>query len=111
VGTIPENPGGMSSAVQDHLGQVSRTQHANDAVDELRRAEFFRQGPKKPGLIKGKKWLLLSRWKDLTYAHRGKLNRPFGLNRRVFRAYLLKESLKRLWDFHYEGAMFNYLQR
>lgn len=23
-------------------------QHANDAVDEVRRAEFFRQGPKKP---------------------------------------------------------------
>lgn len=42
-------------------------QHANDAVDEVRRAEFFRQGPKKRGLIKGKKWLLLSRWKNLTY--------------------------------------------
>ena len=35
-------------------------QHANDAIDEVRRAEFFWQGPKKRGLIKGKKWLLLS---------------------------------------------------
>ena len=86
-------------------------QHANDAIDEVRRAEFFRQGPKKRGLIKGKKWLLLSRWKNLTYAHRGELNRLFGLNRRVFKAYLLKESLERLWDYHYEGAMLNYLQR
>ena len=33
-------------------------QHANDAINEVRRAEFFRQGPKKRGLIKGKKWLL-----------------------------------------------------
>ena len=40
-------------------------QHANDAIDEVRKAEFFRQGPKKRGLIKGKKWLLLSRWKNL----------------------------------------------
>jgi transposase len=48
-------------------------QHANDAVDEVRRAEFFRQGPKKRGLIKGNKWLLLSRWKHLTYTHRGEL--------------------------------------
>ena len=38
-------------------------------------------------------------------------NRLFGLNRRVFKAYLLKESLERLWDYHYEGAMLNYLQK
>jgi len=25
--------------------------------------------------------------------------------------YLLKESLERLWDYHYEGAMINYLQK
>jgi transposase len=86
-------------------------QHANDAIDEVRRAEFFRQGPKKRGLIKGKKWLLLSRWKNLTCPHRGELNRLFGLNRRVFKAYLLKESLERLWNYHYEGAMLNYLQK
>jgi hypothetical protein len=29
----------------------------------------------------------------------------------VFQAYLLKESLERLWDYYYEGAMLNYLQR
>ena len=86
-------------------------QHANDAIDEVRRAEYFRQGPKKRGLIKGKKWLLLSRWKNLTSTHRGELNRLFGLNRRVFKAYLLKESLERLWDYRYEGAMVNYLQK
>jgi transposase len=86
-------------------------QHANDAVDEVRKAEFFRQGPKKRGLIKGKKWLLLSRWKHLTNIHRGELNRLFGLNRRVFKAYLLKESLERLWDYRYEGAMLNYLRK
>jgi transposase len=86
-------------------------QHANDAVDEVRKAEFFRQGPKKRGLIKGKKWLLLSRWANLTDARRGELNRLFQMNRRVFKAYLLKESLERLWNYRYEGAMINYLQK
>ena len=86
-------------------------QHANDAVDEVRKAEFFRQGPKKRGLIKGKKWLLLSRWANLTEAHRGELNRLFQMNRRVFKAYLLKESLERLWNYRYEGAMINYLKK
>ena len=71
-------------------------QHANAAIDEVRKAEFFRQGPKKRGLIKGKKWLLLSRWKNLTQVHRGELNHLFQMNRRVFKAYLLKESLERL---------------
>src|SRR6202521_5290091 len=50
-------------------------QHANAAVDEVRRAEFFRQGVKKRGLIKGKRWLLLSRWRNLDSQHRGELNR------------------------------------
>ena len=86
-------------------------QHANDAIDEVRRAEFFRQGPKKRGLIKGKKWLLLSRWKNLTPESRGELNRLFQLNRRVFKAYLLKESLEQLWTYRYRGAMLNYLNQ
>ena len=84
-------------------------QHANDAVDEVRRAEFFRKGRKMRELIKGKKWLLLSRWKTLVPRQRGVLNRLFQLNRRVFKAYMLKESLERLWDYRYEGAMANYL--
>jgi transposase len=86
-------------------------QRTNDAIDEVRRAEFFRQGKKKRDLIKGKKWLLMSRWKHLTSPQRGALNRLFQLNRRVFKAYLLKESLERLWNYRYEGAMLNYLQK
>jgi transposase len=38
------------------------------------------------------------------------LNKLFALNRRVMKAYLLKESLDRLWTYHYEGAMLRYLQ-
>lgn len=86
-------------------------QHANDAVDEVRRAEFFRKGRKMRDVIKGKKWLLLSRWKNLAPRQRGVLNRLFQLNRRVLKAYLLKESLEQLWDYRYEGAMLNYLRK
>jgi hypothetical protein len=31
------------------------------------------------------------------------LNRLFQINRRVFKAYMLKENLERLWDYRYEG--------
>src|SRR5450432_2509818 len=50
-------------------------------------------------------------WKNLTLQHRGELNRLFQLNRRVFKAYLLKESLERLWNYRYRGAMLNYLKK
>jgi transposase len=85
-------------------------QHANAAVDEVRRAEFFRKGGRMRGVVKGKRWLLLSRWVNLDSGKKRQLNTLFALNRRVLKAYLLKESLDRLWTYHYEGAMLRYLQ-
>src|SRR5215470_10519573 len=85
-------------------------QHANQAVDEVRRAEFFRKGGKRRDLVKGKRWLLLSRWVNLSTAKKNQLNTLFALNRRVMKAYLLKESLDRLWAYSYEGAMLRYLK-
>src|SRR5450631_3253135 len=85
-------------------------QHANAAVDEVRRAEFFRKGGRMRGVVKGKRWLLLSRWVNLDSGKRRVLNTLFALNRRVLKAYLLKESLDRLWTYHYEGAMLRYLE-
>ena len=84
--------------------------HANAALDEVRRAEFFRRGGRMRGLVKGKRWLLLSRWVNLNTEKKLQLNQLFGLNRRMLKAYLLKESLNRLWDYRYEGAMLRYLQ-
>jgi transposase len=86
-------------------------QHANKAIDEVRRTEFFRKGKHLRELVKGKRWLLLSRWVNLSECKRQELNQLFALNRKMFKAYLFKESLDRLWTYHYEGATLNYLQR
>jgi transposase len=86
-------------------------QHANLSVDEVRRAEFFRKGGRMRGLVKGKRWLLLTRWVNLTGSKRQELNTLFSMNRRLLKAYLLKESLERLWFYRYEGAMLRYLQK
>jgi len=80
-------------------------QHVGAAVDEVRRAEFFRQGGAARELVRGKRWLLLSSWVHLDRQKQHQLNALFALNRRVMKAYLLKESLGRLWDYTYEGAM------
>ena len=86
-------------------------QHANQAIDELRRAEFFRQGGWKRELVKGKRWLLLARWVTLETDQKRLLNDLFKVNRRMLKAYLLKEGLDRLWNYSYEGAMLRYLQQ
>jgi transposase len=85
-------------------------QRANVAVDEVRRAEFFRKGGRLRSLVKGKRWLLFTRWVNLNSDKRQELNKLFALNRRLLKAYLLKESLDRLWSYHYEGAMLRYLE-
>jgi len=85
-------------------------QHANKAIDEVRREEFFRKGGRMRGLVKGKRWLLLTRWLNLAPGQRQELSQLFALNRKLFKGYLLKESLDRLWTYRYEGAMLRYLQ-
>jgi len=84
--------------------------HANEAISEVRRAEFFRKGGAARELIQGKHWLLLTGWVHLNTNKKQQLNQLFALNRRVMKAYLLKENLDRLWAYTYEGAMLRYLQ-
>jgi hypothetical protein len=50
---------------------------ANDAIDEVRRAEFFRKSGRIRGVVKGQRWLLLSRWVNLTPGKRQELNQLF----------------------------------
>jgi transposase len=77
--------------------------HASDAVDETRRAEFFRQGRAARGLVRGKRWLLLRSWTHLDREDRQSLRELFALNRRLAKTYLLKEQLAQLWTYTYEG--------
>jgi len=86
-------------------------QHANRAVDEVRRAEFFRKGGLMRGVVKGKRWLLLTRWVNLDSKKKQLLNDLFRLNRKMMKAYLMKESLDLLWTYRYEGAALRYLHQ
>jgi transposase len=52
----------------------------------------------------------LTSWLNLDRGKRRQLNALFALNRRILKAYLLKESLSQWWHYTYEGAMLRYLQ-
>jgi transposase len=85
--------------------------HVNDAVDETRRQEFFRQGPRQRAAMRGKRWLLLTRWHNLPHAKRSQLQQALALNRRLFKAYYLKEQIERLWSYTYERAALRFLDQ
>lgn len=79
-------------------------QHVGRAVDETRRAEFFRRGDEMRSIMRGKRWLLLSRWQNLDGKGRSSLKDALSRNRRLFKAYYLKEDIHRLWGYIYPGA-------
>jgi len=83
--------------------------HVNDAVDETRREEFFRQSPRLRAAMRGKRWLLLTRWHNLSPPKRSQLKQALALNRRLFKAYYLKEQIERLWSYTYERAALRFL--
>jgi transposase len=74
-------------------------QHASAALDEVRRQEFFRAGAVMRAHGRGKRWLLLRRWKTVRGSKRRELQQLFAVNRRLFKAYVLREQLDRLWTY------------
>jgi transposase len=48
---------------------------------------------------RGKRWLLLRRWKTVRGSKRAELQALFAANRRLFKAYVLREQLDRLWTY------------
>jgi transposase len=74
-------------------------QHASAALDDVRRQEFFRAGAVMRAYGRGKRWLLLRRWKTVRGSKRHELQQLFTANRRLFKAYVLREQLDRLWTY------------
>jgi transposase len=84
-------------------------QHAAEALDEVRRQEFFRASEVMREYGRGKRWLLLRRWKTVRGSKRKELQALFAANRRLFRAYLLREQLDKLWTYKTRTGVVNFL--
>jgi transposase len=66
--------------------------HLTDAVDQVRKAEFWRKGGPHREAIRGKKFLLLKKRRRLHWRRRRELDELFRLNRLFQVAYMLKEQ-------------------
>jgi transposase len=77
--------------------------HLSDALDEVRRSEYRRLSGKDRAFIKGQRYTLLSHRENLTLEGRQSLRKLLNANKRLNKAYLLKESFGQLWDYRAEG--------
>lgn len=73
--------------------------HLATALDHVRRSEYKRVNEKERQFIKGQRYTLLSHKANLDIKGRQALQILFKANKRLNKAYLLKESLGQLWDY------------
>jgi transposase len=78
--------------------------HLQDALDAVRKSEYARLTGPGRRFIKGQKYALLSRWKNLSLKGRQGLKLLFHANKRLHTAYLLKESFEQLWTYRTPGG-------
>jgi transposase len=77
--------------------------HLGEALDKIRKQEYARLAGKDRSFIKGQKYTLLSRRKNLDLDGRQSLRKLLKANKRLNMAYLLKESFGQLWSYETEG--------
>jgi transposase len=87
--------------IQIIYDQFHIVRHLNDAIDQVRRQEYFRLSQKDRRFIKGQRYTLLSNWNHLGREGRKSLQTLFDANTKLFKAYLLKESFSSLWTYRH----------
>jgi transposase len=78
--------------------------HLGDALDQVRRSEYHRLNGKERKFIKGQRYTLLSNPENLNPEGRRSLKTLLKANRRLHKAYLLKEAFGQLWDYNYPAC-------
>ena len=73
--------------------------HLSDALDQVRRQEYARVSEKDKRFIKGQRYTLLSHKTNLDLDGRRSLGLLLKANKRLNKAYLLKEAFGQLWDY------------
>lgn len=85
--------------------------YGREVIDRVRVDEANRLRHDKPAraVIKGARWLLLRNRSNIPErADRIRLDELLAANRKLCTTYVLKDDLKHLWDYRYEGAARNF---
>lgn len=84
--------------------------HLSDALDQVRRDEYNRVNEKERKFIKGQRYTLLSHKANLDVEGRRSLRSLLKANKRLHKAYLLKEAFGQLWDYNYAACARTFFQ-
>lgn len=117
----PENSGNIKLAVMDMWKAFEKStkknaphasilydkfhiiKHLSDALDTVRKNEYSRLSVNDRKYIKGTKWILLSNRENLTHDGKISLRVLMKANKRLSKAYLLRESFGQLWSYKSEA--------
>lgn len=101
----------FENAAQKHIRQSAILydkfhvmRHLNEALDKIRKEEYARLSGEERSFIKGQKYNLLSRKEHLELPAKRSLKLLLSKNKRLYTAYILKESFEQLWEYTYEGS-------
>jgi transposase len=80
--------------------------YGRDVVDRVRvdQANRLRQDQPARHVVKSARWLLLRNRRNVSRTDRVKLDELLRANRALATVYVLKDDLKHLWDYTYQGA-------
>ena len=77
--------------------------HLNEALDKVRKQEYQKMSGQERKYIKSKKYTLLSRKANLNTNGKQALKELFAVNKRLNKAYILKERFDQLWTYTRES--------
>jgi transposase len=83
----------------------------NQAVDEVRKDEWRALDTDGRKAIKGLRWLLSMHSSNRTKGHTRFLNSLRNSNRRIHRAWVLKDEFERIWNYSYRASAEKFLKR
>lgn len=83
----------------------------NEAVDEVRKQQWRELDTDGRKAIKGLRWLLSMHSSNRSKGHTRFLNRLRNSNRRIHRAWVLKDEFEHFWNYTYRGSAEKFLKR
>lgn len=106
--TVNYVPDAIAKIVHDRFHIM---QHVGQAVDKVRRQEnkeLLQQGDSR---LKGSKYMWLYRLDNMPEKHQAAFNDLRDSDLKVAKAWGMKESLQRVWEYRYVGSAKKYLER
>jgi transposase len=80
-------------------------------IDEVRRSEWRKASAEHKDVIKGQRYNLFRNAANRTSAQTQSLMKLLHMNRNLALVYILKDALRKLWDYKYPGAAAKYLAK